>query len=78
MSPLGKPANLVTLADIERLIADGVPEGRHLEYKRDIPISDEEQKRVHKEGNDPPSDRPWGQVAPDHGSQSARTAAIGD
>ncbi len=64
MTPFGKPAARVTPADIQQLIDDKVPEGRHLEYKRDIPISDEEQKQARGAGRGDPQDRSWLQNRP--------------
>jgi hypothetical protein len=52
MTPFGKPAARVTGADIQRLITDKVPEGRYLEYKRDIPVSNEEQRRARAAGKE--------------------------
>jgi hypothetical protein len=64
MTPFGKPAARVTVDDIQRLIDDKVPEGRYLEYKRDIPISDEEQKHARAAGRGDPQDRSWLQKRP--------------
>jgi hypothetical protein len=64
MTPFGKPAARVTAADIQQLIDDKEPEGRYLEYKRDIPISDEEQKQARGAGRGDPQDRSWLQNRP--------------
>jgi hypothetical protein len=42
------PLKLVTMAQVEKLVADKEPEGRHLEFKRDVPVSAEESKRQRK------------------------------
>ena len=49
---------------IQQLIDDKEPEGRYLEYKRDIPISDEEQKQARGAGRGDPQDRSWLQNRP--------------
>jgi hypothetical protein len=64
MTPFGKPAGQVSAADIQQLIDDKVPEGRYLEYKRDIPVSDEEQRRARAAGRGDPQDRSWLQNRP--------------
>jgi hypothetical protein len=64
MTPFGKPAARVTAADIQQLIDDKEPEGRYLEYTRDIPISDEEQKQARGAGRGDPQDRSWLQNRP--------------
>lgn len=46
----GKPIALATRADLDRLIDEDIPEGRHLEYKEAVPVSKEEIKRQAKEG----------------------------
>jgi hypothetical protein len=51
-----KPIDRATIEDVDRLIADAVPEGRHLEYKKSVPVSDEEQKRQRKDGVEEPFD----------------------
>jgi hypothetical protein len=58
MTPFGKPAAEVTVADIQRLIDDKVPEGRYLEYKSDIQVSKEQQKSLRKHDKEP-VDRSW-------------------
>jgi predicted HTH transcriptional regulator len=58
MTPFGKPAAEVKVADIQRLIDDKVPEGRYLEYKSDIQVSKEQQKAL-QEHHKHPVDRSW-------------------
>lgn len=56
----GKPIAQALEADIVRLKTEGVPEGRHLEFKRAVPVSEEERKKQKK--IDPtriPEDRSW-------------------
>jgi hypothetical protein len=56
----GKPIAQAGLADLHRLKADGVPEGRHLEFKKDIPVSPEERARQRKANSTAtPVDRTW-------------------
>lgn len=45
----GKPIANATLADIQRLIDGEVRESRHLEFKKEVPVSNEEQKRQRNE-----------------------------
>jgi hypothetical protein len=54
---LGKPIDRITIDDLQRLIADAIPEGRHLEFKKDVPVSNEEQKRQRKAGVTEPFDQ---------------------
>jgi hypothetical protein len=58
MTPFGKPAAEVTLADLQKLIADAEPEGRHIEYKEDVPVSDERTPQ-RKAGDAKRRDRSW-------------------
>ena len=56
----GKPIDQITIGDIEQLITDGVAEDRRLEFKVDIPVSNEEQKRQRSKAPDAiPLDRSW-------------------
>jgi Putative DNA-binding domain len=64
MTPFGKPAAQVQLANLQLLIDDQVPEGRYIEYKADIPVSDEERKRQRRAGETQPVDRSWLKAGP--------------
>ncbi|MDH3028644.1 AlbA family DNA-binding domain-containing protein [Methylobacterium fujisawaense] len=66
----GRAIESITRADLDQLIADGVAEDRRLEFKVDIPVSEEEQKRQRKIDPDRvPLDRSWvkGARLPDYG-----------
>ena len=57
MTPFGKSVAEVTEVDLQRLIDEGWPEGRYVEFKEGVPISKEEQKRLRSSEGDQTTDR---------------------
>jgi hypothetical protein len=57
MTPFGKSVAEVTEADLQRLIDEGWPEGRYVEFKEGVPISKEEQKRLRSSEGGQTTDR---------------------
>ena len=59
MTPFAKPVAAVVKADLQALIDNQAAECRYFEFKADIPVSDEEQRRQRSTGADRPVDRGW-------------------
>jgi hypothetical protein len=65
----GKPISQVTPADLQSVLFNKAPEGRHLEFKEAVPVSKEDSERQRKEGVPVPFDRKVadGKGIADHG-----------